>query len=52
VGIESIFSLAREDPESLYDKVEQAPEERVIPRKAMIRIWVKEAREEVRKPEW
>jgi len=52
VGIESIFTLARENPESLYDKVEQAPEERVPPRKAMIRIWVREAREEVKKPEW
>ncbi|HMK75649.1 MAG TPA: DUF4332 domain-containing protein [Thermodesulfobacteriota bacterium] len=52
VGIESIFALAREDPQNLYDKIERAPQERVPPRKAMIRIWVREAREEVKKLEW
>jgi hypothetical protein len=52
VGIESTFALAKEDPQSLYDKIEQAPQERVPPRKAMIRIWVGEAREEVKKLEW
>ena len=52
VGIESIFALAREDPQNLYDKIERAPQERVPPRKAIIRIWVREAREEVKKLEW
>jgi hypothetical protein len=52
VGIESTFALSKEDPESLYDKIEQAGGERVPPRKAMIRIWVREAREEVTKSEW
>ncbi len=48
VGIDSISALAREDPESLYDKLQQVPRERVPPRKAMIRIWVREARKKVR----
>jgi hypothetical protein len=52
VGIESTFALAREDPENLYDKIEQAPQERVPSRKAMIRIWVREARKKVKKSEW
>jgi len=51
VGIESIDAFAREDPESLYDKIEQAPQERASPRKAMIRIWVREARKEVKRSE-
>jgi hypothetical protein len=52
VGIESTFALAREDPESLYQKLEQVAQEKVPPRKAMIRIWVRGAREEVKKSEW
>ncbi|MGZ3591613.1 MAG: DUF4332 domain-containing protein, partial [Thermodesulfobacteriota bacterium] len=47
VGINSISALAREDPEKLYDKIEQDVPGRV-PRKAKIRIWVKEARKQVR----
>ena len=50
VGVESTFALAREDPESLYDRIEQAPL-KVTPRKAIIRIWVRDAREEVKKSE-
>jgi len=43
VGINSISALAREDPEKLYEKIEQdVPGS--VPRKAKIRIWVKEAR--------
>ncbi|MGB7573151.1 MAG: DUF4332 domain-containing protein [Thermodesulfobacteriota bacterium] len=48
VGIDSISALAEENPESLYDKLEQAPREKVLPRKAMIRIWVREAQKKVR----
>lgn len=51
VGIESTYILARQDPESLYEKLEQASQERVPPRKAMIRIWIKEAKEEAKKSE-
>ena len=46
VGIDSIPALAKEDPERLYEKLEQVPQQRVPLRKAMIRIWVREAREE------
>jgi hypothetical protein len=52
VGIESTFALAREDPESLYQKLEQVTQKKGSPRKAMIRIWVRGAREEVKKSEW
>ncbi|MGO8987518.1 MAG: DUF4332 domain-containing protein [bacterium] len=52
VGIESTSALAREDPGSLYQKLEQVIQEKGPPRKAMIRIWVREAREEVKKLEW
>jgi hypothetical protein len=48
VGIDSIFALAKEDPEHLYEKLEQIPQDRVLPRKAMIRIWVREAQKKVR----
>jgi len=51
VGIDSIPALAKEDPASLYDKLEQAAREKVLPRKAMIRIWVREARKEVKRSE-
>ena len=48
VGIDSIPALAKENPESLYDKLEQAPQEKVLPRKAIIRIWVRDAQKKVR----
>jgi predicted RecB family nuclease len=51
VGIDSISALAKENPESLYDKLEQAPREKVLPRKAMIRIWVREAQKKVQSSE-
>jgi hypothetical protein len=51
VGIDSIPALAKENPESLYDKLEQAPREKVLPRKAMIRIWVREAQKKVQSSE-
>jgi hypothetical protein len=49
VGIDSISALARQDPESLYEKLHQVTQERVPPRRAMIRIWVRDARKEVKR---
>jgi len=51
VGIDSISALAKEDPESLYDKLEQIPQKGASLRKAMIRIWIREARKKVRSDE-
>jgi hypothetical protein len=51
VGIDSIPALAKENPEILYDKIEQVSRERVPPQKAKIRIWVREARKKVRSSE-
>jgi hypothetical protein len=51
VGIGSISALAKQDPQSLYDKIEQAPRERVPPQEAKIRIWVREAQKAVRSEE-
>jgi hypothetical protein len=48
VGIDSVSALAKEDPEKLYDKIGKAFQGRVSPKKAMIRIWVKEARKKVK----
>jgi hypothetical protein len=48
IGIDSISALAKEDPEGLYDKLDQLPHERVPPRKAMTRIWVRQAQKKVR----
>jgi hypothetical protein len=47
VGINSIPALAKEDPEKLYDKLKQDFPGRV-PRKAKIRIWVREAKKQMR----
>ena len=51
VGIASISALAKQNPQSLYDKIEQAPRERVPPQEAKIRIWVREAQKAVRNEE-
>jgi hypothetical protein len=48
VGIDSISALAKENPEILYDKIEQVSRERVPPQEAKIRIWVREAQKKVR----
>ena len=48
VGIHSISALAKEDPEKLYEKIGQVFQGKNPPRKAKIRIWVKEARKIVR----
>jgi hypothetical protein len=51
VGIDSISALAKENPEILYDRIEQVSRERGLPEKAKIRIWVREARKTVRSSE-
>jgi hypothetical protein len=50
-GIHSISNLAREDPQELYEKIKQAFQGRVLPRKAKIRIWIREAQKTVRSEE-
>jgi nucleotidyltransferase/DNA polymerase involved in DNA repair len=51
VGIHSISDLTKEDPEKLYEKIKQTLKGRLPPRKAKIRIWVREARKGVRSSE-
>lgn len=48
VGVDSISALAKEDPEKLYNKIQQDFPERVS-RKTKIRIWVREAQKRVRR---
>ena len=48
VDIHSISDLAKEDPEKLYEKIKQTLKGRLPPRKAKIRIWVREAQKTVR----
>ena len=48
VGIDSISLFAKEDPELLYDKIEQVSRARVPSLKAKLRIWVREAKKQVR----
>ncbi len=48
MGIHSISALAAEDPEKLYIKIAR---EGTPPRKAKIRIWVREAKKKVRSSE-
>jgi hypothetical protein len=51
VGIHSISSLATEDPENLFLKIGPFPQEGSYPRKAKIRIWIREAKKKVRSSE-
>jgi hypothetical protein len=51
VGIHSISDLAKEDPEGLFEKIKGPSRGRASPRKAVVRIWVGEARKEVRSSE-
>jgi hypothetical protein len=44
VGIHSISALASEDPEKLYERIEQVFQGRPVLKRAMIRIWVNEAK--------
>ena len=47
-GIHSITALAVEDPEQLYAKIKQKFAGQPIPKKAKIRIWVKEAQKQIK----
>jgi len=49
VGIHSVSGLATEDPEKLYKKIGEALQGVPPPRKAKIRIWVREAQKQVRR---
>ena len=51
VGIDSISALAKQYPEILYDEIEQVTRERVPPREAKVRIWVRGAKKQVRSSE-
>ena len=46
--IHSVSALAAEDPEKLYEKIERVSQTRMRPRKAKIRIWVREAQKKVK----
>ncbi len=46
--IHSIPALATEDPEKLYKKIEQVSQGGIPPRKAKIRIWIREAQKKVK----
>ncbi len=48
VGIDSVSALAKEDPEKLFEQIGEAFKGRAPTRKAMIGIWVREARKTVR----
>lgn len=44
VGVDSISALSEEEPESLYRKLKAKYPQQPIPRKAKLKIWIKEAR--------
>ena len=50
-GIHSRSALADEDPEKLFEKIRGALPRKAPPKKAKVRIWVKEARKIVRSPD-
>jgi hypothetical protein len=47
-GIHSVSALAGEDPEKLFAKIGQTFPRKVPPKKAKIRIWVREAKKKVK----
>lgn len=47
-GVHSVSALATEDPEKLYQRMMQAREGSPVPRKAKIRIWIREAKRKVK----
>lgn len=51
VGIHSIASLASENPNQLYDKLKRQVPRRPIPKKAKLKIWIREAQKTVYRPE-
>lgn len=44
IGIDSISALAQEDPEILYQKIKKLKNVKTTPKKAKIKIWIKEAK--------
>jgi len=52
IGIHSVSALAAEDPEKLHKRIEQVFQGRSIPKKAKIKIWIKEAKKRVMSSEW
>jgi hypothetical protein len=50
VGVGSVSSLAAEDPERLHKRMEQVYKGGKIPSEAVVRIWIREARKQVRSP--
>jgi len=47
-GVDSVSAFAAEDPEKLYIRLEEVYRGRTIPKKAKIRIWIKEAKKKVK----
>ena len=47
-GIHSISDLAKEDPDKLYEKIGERLPATSIPKRAKIRIWIREAQKSVR----
>ncbi|NWG04934.1 MAG: DUF4332 domain-containing protein [Syntrophaceae bacterium] len=52
VGVHSLSTLASEDPERLHERIGQVFQGTTPPRKAKVRIWVKEAKKRVRSVEF
>ncbi len=48
IGIDSVSALANQDPNKLFEKIRQAFPTREPPRKAKIRVWIREAKKIVR----
>lgn len=48
IGIRSITALASEDLEPLYTKLKESAPGQFLPKKAKIRIWIREARKQVK----
>ncbi len=49
VGIHTVEDLADEDPDRLYDRLQKLDSGRPIPRKAKLKIWIREAQKKVRR---
>jgi len=52
VGIHSIAVLASEDPDKLYDKLKRQIPGRPAPKKAKLKIWIREAQKKVHPSEF
>jgi predicted RecB family nuclease len=49
VGINSIPSLASQNPDTLYRRIERSFRDKPIPAKAKLKIWIREAQKRVQK---